>query len=63
MILPLVQRNYQAGGLIEMKKFEMPEVQVVTFEEEVLSGVTFLSSGEYLAQEANGLQGTPTGLF
>lgn len=46
-----------------MKKFEMPEVQVVTFEEEVLSGVTFLSSGEYLAQETNSLQGTPTGLF
>ena len=43
-----------------MKKFEMPEVQVVTFEEEVLSGVTFLSGATYIAQEEKGFEATGT---
>lgn len=32
-----------------MKKFEMPEVQVITFEEEILSGVEYLSGNAYIA--------------
>lgn len=43
-----------------MKKFEMPEVQVVTFEEEVLSGVQYLSGGAYIAQEEDGFKASGT---
>lgn len=44
-----------------MKKFEMPEIQVVTFDEDIMA-INFESTNAYLDAEENGI-GQGNGLF
>ena len=44
-----------------MKKFEMPEIQVIDFGEDIM--IEYLSGNAYLEAEENGIGQGTTGLF